>query len=75
MLVIYSYRVLTVDHVYRYLLLKGLNFVGRISNYPASRPVPGVQIGERGGKWGVSKSVHRENGGGREQGGREPFPL
>ena len=25
MLVIYSYKVLTVDHVYRYLLLKGLN--------------------------------------------------
>ena len=25
MLVIYSYTVLTVDHVYRYLLLKGLN--------------------------------------------------
>ena len=37
MLVICSYRDLTVDHVYRYLLLKGLSFVGRISNYPARR--------------------------------------
>ena len=37
MLVICSYRDLTVDLVYRYLLLKGLSFVGRISNYPARR--------------------------------------
>lgn len=35
--VICSYRVLAVGHVYRYLLLKGLSCVGRISNYPARR--------------------------------------